>query len=87
MSDLKIQRQPWIDYLADAMAKEPDEKVTMYAPVIKAIIKTVREDPSKKDSSIKVLQSLKHYILNECKNKSRTENLMDGIIVFTDKLV
>lgn len=86
MSDVKIQRQPWIDYLADAMAKETDDNVNKYAPAVKAIIQTVKNDSSKKESSIFVLKSLKQYVLGEARNKSRTENLMNGIIQFTEKL-
>ena len=86
MSDVKIQRQPWIDYLADAMAKETDDNVNKYAPAVKAIIQTVREDHLKKESSIFVLKSLKVYIMAAARNKSRTENLMNGIIQFTEKL-
>ena len=87
MSDVKIQRQPWIDYLADAMSKETDTNVSMYAPAIKSIIQTVKEDQSKKQSSVEVLKSLKIFIVQTARNKSRAENLMNGIIQFTEKIV
>lgn len=87
MSGPKIQRQPWIDYLADAMAKEPDEKVNVFAPHIRTIIQTVREDQSKKTDCVNLLKGLKPFIVYTSRNKSRTENLMTGIIQFIEKIV
>lgn len=86
MSGPKIQRQPWIDYLVDAIAKEQDANVSKYAPTIFEIVKSVKEDPSKKSSSVFVLRSLKTFIVDGAINKSRAENLLDGLIEFTEKL-
>lgn len=87
MSGPKIQRQPWIDYLADAMVKEIDPNVNMYAPAVKSIIESVKTGKAEKSSALSVLRGLKTHIMLEARNKSRTENLMDGIIQFTEKIV
>lgn len=87
MSGVKIQKQPWIDYLIDTISKESDKNVSKYGPVVKVLVDIVKENPSEKEKSLFVLRSLKSHIIESARNKMRTENLMDGIIQFTEKIV
>jgi hypothetical protein len=78
-----VEKQDWLEYLILTLETEP--VIKRFAPFFKLIIEEIKSGTISFEKGIGYLEAVVPSVLQECTNKSRTEQLMKGILSFTKK--
>ena len=86
MSAVRVQQQPWIDYLLDTIQKESDPNVQKFAAFFKTVIDDVKSKRTTSEQAVGYIKAISPSIVESSREPYRTQKLVDGIIIFTRKL-